>query len=102
MKIKGILIDTQAMAKGLYELFDEKERAVVAFGMLPAIQMENLERLLGEKFEQIAKDQAKKYGFNTDYNVADQDKKKEFVREAAHQISVEIYTFANSIGKMIV
>ncbi len=102
MKIEGLNVDVEALGKGIYELFDETEQSMIAMGMLPGVKMESLEKMLGQKFEESAKDQAKKFGFNTDYDVADQEKKKSFVRKATHEISVQIYKHADSIGRMIV
>ena len=103
MKIKGVNVDTQALAKGMYDLFDEDEQAVVAFGMLPAEKMACTERLLNEKIESLAKDDCERlYGFRPDQNCAKKDLKKDFVREATREITIAIFRHANSIGKMIV
>lgn len=103
MKIQGIEVDTNAIAKGIYEMFDTNEQAAVAFGMLPAEKMRVLENELDRKIEDDAKNQVENvYGFRPENNVAKQDLKADFVRESMHQISVDIFRYAGSIGKMIV
>ena len=103
MKIQGISIDTQKLAQGMYDLFTEEEQAVVAFGMIPAEKMECTERLLGEKIETTAKDDCEKsFGFRPDRDCAKKDLKKDFVREAMHEITVAIFGHAKSIGRMVV
>ena len=103
MRIQGIKTDVQAIAKGMYNMFDEDEQAMVTFGMLPAKKMDCTEKLLNEKIEDMAKENHEQmFGFRPDYNVAKNDLKINFVRDAMFEISVAIYKHANSIGKMIV
>ena len=103
MRIQGITTDVTAIAKGMYDLFDEDEQACVAFGMLPALKMDCTEKLLAEKIEDMAKDNCEQaYGFRPDQNCAKKDLKRDFVRDAMFEISVAIYKHANSIGKMVV
>lgn len=103
MKIQGINTDVQAIATGMYNMFDTDEQACVAFGILPAVKMDCTERLLNEKIETMAKDNCEQmFGFRPENDVAKKDLKKNFVREAMFEISVAIYKHANSIGKMIV
>jgi hypothetical protein len=99
----GIKVDAKAIAQGFYnDMFTEKERAIVAFGMLPAEKMETLSKLLGEKFEACAKDQMEAaFDMRPDEPCAKEDMKKDFIRKVSHEISVEIYSYAESIGKMI-
>jgi len=44
--IGPITVDTKAIASGLYEMFDEDERACLAFGLLPADKLGVLRQAL--------------------------------------------------------
>ena len=103
MKIQGINTDVKALAEGMYNLFDANEQACVAFGMLPAEKMACTEKLLAEKIEDMAKDNCEQmFGFRPEENVAKKNLKKNFVREAIHEVSIAIYKHADSIGRMVV
>jgi hypothetical protein len=103
MKIEGISIDTRAIAEGVYNLFDEEQIAVCAFGMLPANIMESLRRMLGERIEEVAKSQCQKqYGFQPNRECAKADLKKRFVSEALRQIAIEIYGIAKEYDALLV
>lgn len=52
MECPGITIDPDSIAEGLLEMFDEDERTVLRFGMLPAAKMEALQRILEAKFRE--------------------------------------------------
>ena len=54
-----MIVDAQAIAQGVYGMFDDDERAICAFGMLPAEKMNSLEKLLGEKIETDAKNECR-------------------------------------------
>lgn len=104
--IQGLNVDADAMAKGLYAIITERgEAALVAFGMLPHAVIELFEKQLGEKYEASAKEQAfKLFGLEVDpvLEVADQAKKKAFVRDVSHAVCVKIYGVAADAGKMMV
>ena len=103
MNIEGITIDARRIAEGIYNLFDEEQVAVCAFGMLPANIMESLERMLGEKIEEIAKDDCQRqYGFRPDRDCAKTDLKRCFVSEAMRQIALEIYGIAKEHDALLV
>lgn len=48
-------IDAEAIAEGLFEMFDENERVALRFGMLPAEKMRIIEQALREKFLSVSK-----------------------------------------------
>ena len=103
MNVAGITIDERRIAEGIYDLFTDQDRTVCAFGMLPADKMESLQRMLGEKFEEIAKEQCRKaFGWKPEGNVANQKMKAQFVREVEHAVCVEIYGVAKENGMLVV
>lgn len=103
MKIHGINVNVTAIAEGVYEMFDENMVAATAFGMLPAERMDMVERFLGEKVEDLAKDECiRRFGYCPTADVAKADLKRDFVRDAMHQICVAIYHEAAAQGKMVV
>lgn len=93
--MKGITINAKAIAEGIYALFDEDERAALAFGMLPAVKMRLLEKMLAEKAETQAKDACERqFGFRPEGNVADAEWKKEFVRFCTREVESALYKVA--------
>lgn len=104
--IQGMTVDVQAMADGLYAIITDRDQAaLVAFGMLPADLLDLFEKQLGEKYEATAKEQAKTlFGCDIPENleVADQAKKKAFVRDCLHEVSIGIYKAASNAGMMVV
>jgi len=104
MKIHGIDIDVQKIAEGMYDdIFSDEDRAICAFGMLPALKMQSVEQMLGEKVEEMAKEAMKKaFGFTPERNCAKQDVKKRFVSESLRHLSSAIYGVASARGKMLV
>ncbi|MEK6794090.1 MAG: hypothetical protein AABZ39_04895 [Spirochaetota bacterium] len=102
MRKYGLVIDTEAIGKGMYNLIEERgQDAIVAFGMLPAEVMEMLERLIREKVINTA---AGQYGLQSDEIelYVDEKKIKEIVNDITHQVCVEIYRAASAAGKMMV
>lgn len=57
IKINGIHVDAEALARGLLRITEslpDEYGAALALGMLPAPLFESLRKLLGEKYDQIA------------------------------------------------
>jgi hypothetical protein len=62
MKINGLIVDTQAIADGLYEIICERdEEAIVAFGMIPKWIIDLAEQAIREK---IIAENAKRLNLN--------------------------------------
>lgn len=103
MKIAGCEVNVRAIAEGIYDMFSVEEVACCAFGMLPHAKIELLERTLTDKAEEIAKDTFERaFGSRPDSNVASEEFRTKFVREASHQICVAIYGVASDRGQMVV
>lgn len=108
MKIQGIEVNAEAIGAGLLRMVDDlgdSYPAALRLGMLPAPLMQLLERTLGEKFEEIARNEANKlmramFGPDAELvkgSVADDAKKKAFVREASHQVALAMYAGADLV-----
>jgi hypothetical protein len=96
-------IDAEALAAGLLELFDDEERVVLRFGMLPALKMESVERMLREKFTENCTgpsdgDQFSAWTNNPGERRVVEFSMKKLVSEAMHEISVALY----KIGDLVV
>lgn len=107
-----ITVNVTKMAEGIFDLFDEEERVVLRFGMLPAKKMEILQKNLREKFDKLGKHPADVFslstiareewdaddrlstvnGETTEWNL------RKLVSEAMHEITLGIY----AIGDLIV
>jgi hypothetical protein len=107
-----VTVNVSAMAAGILEMFDENERTVLRFGMLPAKKMELLEKNLREKFDELGKHPADVFylsgvareewneddrlstvnGEVTEWNL------RKLVSEAMHEITLGIY----AIGDLVV
>jgi len=93
-------INVEAFAKGFLELFDEQDRTVLRFGMLPAAKMECLEKLLREKFAGCGDPKGDEFlavPVDEESPVTTYSLKK-VVSEAMHAISCELYR----IGDLVV
>jgi hypothetical protein len=98
-------IDHKAIAEGLYEMFDEGEKTVLAFGMLPESKLSILRKQLklkakelfrgpeeifsSEEMEEMSGVGLKVFG----QQLADK-KREEFVRDAEHEICLALYRVA--------
>lgn len=104
-----LAINYEALAKGFLGLFDEDERTVLRFGMLPAKKMEVLERELKEKI--LGQDSVQPNGSSKDFIWISTDHQRadgyedviEFnidrvVSDIAHNVSLELY----KIGDLVV
>jgi hypothetical protein len=47
--MQGMKINAKAIAEGMYRMFDEDDRAVLAFGMIPKKWIDVLEKMLAER-----------------------------------------------------
>ena len=87
-------VDAENIALGLLDLFDDDERTVLRFGMLPAKKMECLQKSFREKFETIA-GETDTPGVFRSYLPAER-RSVEFrmdrlVNEAVHEVCLELY-----------
>ena len=102
MKINGLIVDTQAIADGLYEIICEREEeAIVAFGMIPKWIMDLAEKLIREK---IITENARRLNLTVEELTPYVDEKllQETVNPILHEISLGIYTAAKCAGKLLV
>lgn len=102
MKINGLIVDTQAIADGLYEIICEREEeAIVAFGMIPKWIMDLAEQLIREK---IIAENAKRLNLTVEERRPYVDEKllTETVNSILHEIALGIYTAAKRAGKLLV
>ena len=111
----GINVDTRRIAEGVYAMFNDQEAGILCnTGMLPAGKMEVLESIIGEKFDEIARQRYQdKYGEPMPDGVVsipltddeggealtlefapDAEKRKRFVSETVKQIIVDIMAIA--------
>ena len=103
MFIEGISIENEKLAQKFYDLMDENEQAVIAFGMFPADKMEALRKAIEVKIENDAKDQCEEqFGFRPETNVALKDLNVRFVVKAMHQITVDMFQCAKNANKLVV
>jgi len=102
MKINGLVVDTQAIADGLYDIICEREEeAIVAFGMIPKWIMDLAEKLIREK---IVAENAKRLNLTVEElrPYVDEKLRTETVNPILHEISLGIYTAAARAGKLLV
>jgi hypothetical protein len=102
MKIKGLTVDSQAIADGLYAIICENgEEAIVAFGMIPKWIMDLTEKLVREK---VITENAKRLNLSVEELTPYVDEKllAETVNPIIHEISLGIYTAAARAGKLLV
>lgn len=95
----GISIDADKIAQGIIEMLPHEYKSALKLGMLPAPFMEILEKQLGEKADQIAREQAAKHYGSTDglEFTANKEWKAEFVRDCMKQIQSAFYRHGNLI-----
>ena len=104
MRLKTLPVDVnaKAIASGLLAMFDESERAVLRFGMLPAAKMECLEKQLGAHFRALGTDCGDGDKFFAILK-APNERCREFsmkalVSEALRAVTLELY----AIGELVV
>lgn len=106
-----VTVNVSAMAAGLLEIFDEDERVILRFGMLPAKKMELLEKTLREKFEELGQHPAKAWPLSMITETYGPDDRvssvngevrewnlRKLVSEAMREITLGIY----AIGDLVV
>lgn len=97
MEIRGIKINVDAIAEGVYDLFDEEDRTVMAFGMIPSKRMEPVERAIKEKVLSAARSQ---------YGRAFEAEQKQYAEEvtkiAMAELGKAMYRVAKNRGGMVV
>lgn len=105
MRNKGLLKNYQIVAREIYEdIMTERDRNVVAFGMIPANLMATIEKILEEL---ILKIQADFFGVDVDdfrellNEYIDPSEQKKAITETQHNICVAIFNHAKAAGKMV-
>jgi len=102
MNINGLVVDTDNIGRGLYQMIcDKGEDAVVAHGMIPAWCIESFERLLREKIVAVASAKAGCQPAELEPHV-DKPLVAKMVRDISHEVVVAIYKEAERQGRMLV
>src|SRR5437660_2787238 len=102
MKINGLVVDADAIGKGLYGLIcDKGEEAIVAFGMIPKWAIDLMQQPLREKIVSTA---AVQRGVTVEAFKPFLDEKeiKRTMAEIEHQVVLGIYNAASVAGRMVV
>lgn len=89
-------VDHVKLAEGMFDMFDENEKGVLQFGMLPAKKMQLLEANLGDKIMKALKADHIKQELEPlweDYKFTP----KQVVDEIMHAVSVHIYSIGNLV-----
>lgn len=102
MKINGLIVDTQKIADGLYQIIcDKGEEGIVAFGMIPKWIVDSLETQLREKLIataaaklQVSPEELAPY--------ISEDMIRATVDPIVRQVTTDIYGSAKRAGRMIV
>ena len=102
-----VAVDTKAIAKGLYELFDENEKACIAFGMIPEAKIKPVREHLSTIAEKLWPDADKVFSqeelqefkdIGFDIAKANEERtakeRKDFISEVEHQICIDLYGVA--------
>ena len=97
-----ITVNYPAIAKGVYAMFTEDEKTVMAFGMFPLGKMELAEKEMRRKCALLAMEQAGVA--TTDANIAEWSRaiNKDVVSEFNHQLSVAILAKAKAANMLVV
>jgi len=97
-----IKVNYAAIAKGMYDMFTEDDKVVMAFGMFPHARMELAEKEMRRKCALIALEYAEIE--STDENIEEwaQAVDKDVVKEFNHQLSVAILSEAKAANMLIV
>ena len=102
MKINGLIVNTKAIADGLYKIICKREEeAIVAFGMIPKWIMDLMEQLIREK---IIAENARRLNLTVEELKPYMDEKllAETINPIIHEICLGIYEAAKRAGKLIV
>jgi len=97
-----IKVNYPAIAKGVYAMFTEDEKTVMAFGMFPLGKMELAEKEMRRKCALLAMKHAEVA--TTDENIAEWARaiNKDVVADFNHQLSVAILSEAKAANMLIV
>lgn len=99
MKINGLVVDADAIGKGLYGLIcDKGEEAIVAFGMIPKWAIDLMQKPLREKIIRAWGEREDAEGV---YRNLDEKEIKRTMAEIEHQVVLGIYNAASAAGKMV-
>ena len=101
-KMHGLLIDADAIGRGVYEMIcDKGEQAIVAFGMIPKWSIDLLHKSLRDKvIAEAAQQVAATPDDLTPY--VDDQRVEAIVRDIEHEVCVTIYRAASQAGAMVV
>ncbi len=102
MKINGLIVDTETIGAGVYQIIVERgEEALVAFGMIPKWAMDMTEKELREK---IIAEAAKQYQCSVEElrPYVSEELLRDTVNPIMREIGSAIYSAASKAGKMIV
>jgi hypothetical protein len=106
-----IYLDSKAIAKGIFEMMKEDDKALLAFGMINKPFMDSLDKPLTERFDELVE---QKYGMAPDAIdkfVSDLDMgictdldnaRKAFIRQIKNEVSKNLYSVAKAAGIMVV
>jgi len=101
-----ITVDYDGLAKGLYDLFDDNERAALAFGLLPAVKMEVLKKQLEAKAKALFPEPEELFDPGELAQLAEcpplleksrevqAEERKKWTRETEHKVAVALYGVA--------
>lgn len=100
--MNGLNINYEALGKGMYDLFDEDEQALVAFGMIPKAKMD----ITMEQFkDKCARLQLAQWDVPEDdtasFDLLRNHIKKDVLVAFEHDLCIAIYRAANDAGRMI-
>ena len=96
---KAFTVDHKAIAAGLYEMFDDGDRTLIAFGMLSVKFNESIEKHVRRRFGEIAADQLASPELAE--GLADAVS-KECIAEHSRLIFVELLGEAKKAGRLVV
>lgn len=99
--INGLNIDYTALGKGMYDLFDEYEQAIVAFGMIPKDKMDIMMEQFKDKCARlqlaqwrVPEDDTESFKYIRDHI------KKSVLETFEREMCIAIYQAASNAGKM--
>ena len=97
-----IRVNYAAIAKGIYSMFTEDEKVVMAFGMFPHARMELAEKEFRRKCALIALEYAEIDAIDENIEEWTKAVDKDVIKEFNHQLSVAILLEAKAANMLIV
>jgi len=103
----AINVDHQAIARGLYDMFNDNERACVSIGMLPESKMSILRDSLTTKAQELilmeftGTELASLGDIGAQIGKDILSQRAKWVQGTEHEIAVAIYGVAKDLGAMI-